>query len=91
MAVDNIVVQPFDEEAWASGHRVADPRLRLQSFLSLRDLNLAFIEALPASALDQPYRHPEEGNLKLAILIKPLAGHDIKHLRQLEQIESRGC
>jgi hypothetical protein len=90
IAVENIVVQPFDEKAWASGYKTADPQLALQSFLSLRDWNLAFVEALPPSAWDKPYRHPEQGDLKFAILIKLLAGHDINHLKQLQQIDSRG-
>lgn len=88
IAVDNVVIQPFDEQAWATGYKAADPRLALQSFLSLRAWNLAFLDALPASAWDRPYRHPEQGDLKFRVLIKLLAGHDINHLRQLQTIEA---
>jgi hypothetical protein len=90
VAVENVLVQPFDEQVWAKAYKVADPRLALRSFLALREWNLAFIKALPAATWDKPYRHPEQGDLKFATLIKLLAGHDLNHLNQLRRILGHG-
>jgi hypothetical protein len=90
VAVDNALVQPFDEQAWAKAYKVADPRMALRTFLALREWNLAFIGALPAWTWDKPYRHPEQGDLKFVDLIKLLAGHDLNHLNQLRRILGHG-
>jgi hypothetical protein len=90
VAEDKVLVQPFDEQVWAKGYKVADPRMALRSFLALREWNLAFVKALPAPTWDKPYRHPEQGDLKFADLIKLLAGHDLNHLNQLRRILGHG-
>ena len=90
IASDNVVVQPFDEQAWARNYAHADAGLALASFLALRNWNLAFLEAVPVAMWEKPYRHPDQGDLKFSILIRLLAGHDINHLNQLKKISGDG-
>lgn len=89
VAMDDAVIQPFDQNAWARGYKAANPRLALPAFLSLRDWNLSFLKDLPPSAWERPYHHPEQGDLTFSILARLLAGHDLNHLSQIEKIAAK--
>lgn len=88
ITVDNIVVQPFDEQKWAERYESADAMVALQSFVALRDWNLTLLDSFPRTAWSKPYRHPEQGDLRFETMIKLFAGHDINHLNQLKAIEA---
>lgn len=90
IAVDNLLVQPFDEKDWSKWYKAADPDPALRSFVASRNWNLEFIERLPTVSWTKPYRHPEQGSMTFDVMVKLLAGHDINHLRQLEIIGGQG-
>jgi hypothetical protein len=86
LAEDHHVVQPFDQNKWASTYGSYEAREALAVFSSLRQWNLKLIGAAPAGALSKPLLHPERGEMTFKVLIETMAGHDLNHLRQLEAI-----
>lgn len=81
--------QAFDHDRWGIRYRRYDsfsPKLALESFCALRLWNLALLETLePADWLKVAY-HPQRGPETLAFIVQMLAGHDLRHLRELEYI-----
>jgi hypothetical protein len=81
-------VQAYDQDAWAAtfdyGHR--DPRKSLESFRILRQANLDVLKAAPQRLWDNYGIHQERGNETIAHIVHMVAGHDLNHLQQVEQI-----
>jgi hypothetical protein len=44
---------------------------------------------LAPAQLDRPFSHPEYGDLTVGWVMAQMAGHDIHHLKQLEEIGRR--
>lgn len=86
LAEDHHVVQPFDQEKWASAYAAYDARAALAVFSAVRQWNLALIKTLKADALKKPVTHPERGAMTLQVILETMAGHDLNHLRQLEAL-----
>jgi hypothetical protein len=86
---DNHVIQPFDQELWAKKYEGVDGALALATFVAVRQWNLALIQGLTPQELARPAFHPERGPEGVGQIIKMLAGHDLNHLSQLEQIPPR--
>jgi DinB superfamily len=86
LAEENYPAQPFDQDRWASRYAGLDGATALRSFVALRAWNLALIRSLRPQDLERPYVHGERGPESVALMIKLLAGHDLNHLAQLEQI-----
>jgi hypothetical protein len=78
------VIQPFDQDAWATGYATVDARLALALFTTVRQWNLAFIKSLPAEAFSKALSHPERGPMTLRTVVETMAGHDLNHLAQLK-------
>jgi uncharacterized damage-inducible protein DinB len=89
LAEDHHVVQPFDQEKWASTYAAYDARAALSTFSTIRDWNLALIRTVTPQALSKPVTHPERGIMTFKILIETMAGHDLNHLRQIEAIRTK--
>jgi hypothetical protein len=90
LAEDRHVIQPFDESTWAKPYASLDARAAADSYVALRRWNLALLETLPKHAFSKPLNHPERGDMVFRDLIATMAGHDLNHLRQLEQISADG-
>jgi hypothetical protein len=86
LSEDHHTVQPFDESAWARRYDDLDVDAALGSFLALRRWNVALFRRLTPADLDREAVHPERGPETLGTIIRLLAGHDLNHLAQLEQI-----
>jgi len=86
LAEDNHVAQPFDQDVWARRYPGLDGGLAGRAFAALRAWNLALIRSLGPADLERPYVHGERGPETVGIIVKMLAGHDLNHLAQLEQI-----
>ena len=82
------VIQPFDQEAWASLYPHMNTNRALDVFRLLRGWNLTFVAALKPDAFSKPVTHPERGEMTVQTLLETMAGHDLNHLRQLETIAS---
>lgn len=83
---ENHVVQPFDQDKWASSYAAYTAQQALRTYAALREWNLVLIRSLTPEQMSKPLRHPERGNMIFRTLIETAAGHDINHLRQLEAL-----
>ena len=85
-AVSSLASIPFEQEAWARPYGMLDAHDALDSFTAIRRWNLLFIRAVGAAAESKPVRHPERGEMTFRTIIETMGGHDINHLRQLENL-----
>jgi len=80
------VLQPFDQEKWATYYAAMAAKDALAAFTALRTWNLKLIEkALPDSE-SKPVTHPERGSMTFKTIVETMAGHDLNHLGQLARI-----
>ncbi len=86
LAEDHHVLQPFDQEKWASPYNGIAAKDALAAFSAFRKWNLQLIaKALPGSA-SKPVTHPERGAMTFQTIVETMAGHDLNHLAQLKRI-----
>jgi hypothetical protein len=78
--------QPFSQDDWLPLDDGADARTALDAYMMLRRMNLAMWRKLTPGQLDRAFHHPEYGELTVSWIMAQMAGHDIHHLKQLEQI-----
>jgi hypothetical protein len=79
-------IQPFDQEIWARSYTRQDAAAAVKACIALRAWNLSFWRTLSAEDLARMAFHPERGDESVETILKLLAGHDLNHLAQLEQI-----
>ena len=91
IAEPNHTIQPFDQELWAKSYAVYGAEQALRTFAALRDWNLALVRSLTPEQLAKSLSHPERGAMTVQTLIETAAGHDINHLRQLENSAARSA
>ena len=89
LAMDDHLIQPFDQERWALPYDSMSAQHALKVFTSVRGWNLAFIKALTAEDLTRKVTHPERGEMTMNTILETIAGHDNNHLRQLEKIAAQ--
>lgn len=89
LAEEKHVIQPFNESAWAKPYPALDAHIAAESFTAVRRWNLALLKTLPPDAFSKPLNHPERGDMVFGDLIATMAGHDLNHFRQLEEISSQ--
>jgi hypothetical protein len=85
---DGIVLQPFDQDVWASIflYALRDAKHSLEVFRVLRENNLMMLKALPRDAWDRHGLHQERGKETVAHVVRMFAGHDTNHVLQIERI-----
>jgi hypothetical protein len=78
----------YDQEKWViSGHYdKRDPRKSVEQFRVLREGNLALLESLRPEQWKHYGVHSERGQESIEHIVRMCAGHDINHVRQIEQI-----
>ena len=91
LAEDGHVIQPFDQEKWASNYAAYDLPGALAAFVALRRWNLALIASLPQAAFARRLTHPQRGEMTFSTLVETMAGHDLNHLQQTETIAARSA
>jgi hypothetical protein len=81
----------YDQDEWLrSGHYdKRDPRQSVEQFRVLREGNLALLESLAPEQWKHHGMHAERGPETIEHIARMFAGHDINHLRQIEQILAR--
>lgn len=89
LSEENHIIQPFDQDKWASVYGAYDAAAALAVFSALRRWNITFIQAAPASAFSRRVTHPERGEMTFKTLVETMAGHDLNHIRQLDAIASK--
>jgi hypothetical protein len=86
LAEDHHVIQPFDQDKWATPYSTVDANEALAAFSILRRWNLLLIDsALPKHA-GKTVTHPERGAMTFATIVETMGGHDLNHIAQLERI-----
>jgi uncharacterized damage-inducible protein DinB len=80
------IIQPFDQDAWAQHYAAYDLLSALDLFRSARNWNLHLFGTLTEAERHRPTTHPERGTMTFWTIVETLAGHDLHHLQQLEQI-----
>jgi len=86
VAETNHRIQPFDQDLWARNYLRQDPAAAVKACVALRGWNLSFWRTLGPEDFARVAFHPERGDESVETILKLLAGHDLNHLAQLEQI-----
>jgi len=86
VAEPNHRIQPWDQDVWARSYQRQDAASAVKACIAARGWNLSFWRTLGPEDLARVAFHPERGDESVETILKLLAGHDINHLSQLEQI-----
>src|SRR5262249_43522030 len=86
LAEDHHVIQPFDQNKWAAPYRTLDPAAALATFEAVRNWNVALLRGVDRPQMSKGVTHPERGEMTFATIVETMAGHDLNHLAQLEEI-----
>ena len=84
---NGVTIQGFDQDVWAefSHYAKQDPRVSLNSFLAERERTIRLLKQVPAELWENYGMHTERGMETLHRIAGMMAGHDVNHLRQIEQ------
>ena len=86
LSTPNYVAQSFDQDQWIARDRSLGGRDALAAFLAMSAMNRAMFESLSAADRAVTLSHPEYGALTVDWIIHQMAGHQIHHWQQLQQI-----
>lgn len=84
LAEPHHVIQPFDQDTWASQYPGFTAEAALDVFTAVRNWNIALIQNAPAEAFSKPVTHPERGQMTFQTIVETMAGHDLNHIQQME-------
>lgn len=90
LTTPGLVVQPFDQDDFMRVDPSSDGRAALDAYTSLRRFALPLIDGLRPDVLGTALRHPEYGDISVGWLLACFAGHELRHLGQLQQIAATG-
>lgn len=82
----NYVVQPFEQDEVLALEGAVDAETALEMYLGLRRFALPLFSSLTAEQLAVTCTHPQMGTLNVRWFLVMLAGHELRHLRQLASI-----
>jgi len=91
LAEPHHVIQPFDQDVWATRYSNADAQSALAVFSAVRLWNLALLDTVSPEEHSKTLNHPERGDMTFQTVIETMGGHDLNHLRQLETIASQSA
>ena len=74
----------YNQDEWIKLPKPSFPEL-LAAYASLRRANVWLVEETPSDQWTKDAIHEERGSESFGLSLKVLAGHDIAHLKQLEQ------
>ena len=78
--------QSFDQDVWMPFDERIDARTGLEVYTSVRRMNLSMWRGLSGEQKNRPFYHPDFGELNVGWIAAQMAGHDIHHLKQFEEI-----
>ncbi len=91
LAEPHHVIQPFDQDVWATRYANLDAQAALAMFAAVRQWNLALLDTVTPAELSKTLNHPERGDMTFQTVIETMGGHDLNHLAQLETIASQAA
>jgi DinB family protein len=82
---DTPAILGMNQDLWVARqqHNEREPSELVETFRTLRELNLAASKRLLPSDLKRTGRHNERGPESLSVMLRMLAGHDVSHLNQI--------
>jgi hypothetical protein len=83
------VIQPFDQDRWATSYGAYDAESAREVFSVVRRWNVRLIASLSEAELAKRVTHPERGEMSVQTIVETMAGHDRNHLVQLEALAGR--
>lgn len=83
-----VLIQPFDQDAWAQHYTNYDLPSALAFFRTHREWNLKLVGGLSKAELASETHHPERGPLTFQTILDTMAGHDLNHLKQVQHLAS---
>jgi DinB superfamily len=88
LAAPGTPIQAYDQDALAIARNYAkhNPRLSLEVFRSIREANLHLYKLLSKEQWEHHGMHAERGEETIERILHMMAGHDLNHLKQIEQI-----
>ena len=89
LAEDHHVIQPFNQDKWAAPYATMDANQALLLFEALRNWNVALLKTVTPAQMQKTVTHPERGTMTFQTIVETMAGHDLNHLKQLEEIANR--
>ena len=81
--------QSFDQDLWMGRESDLSGRTAANAYLATSRMNVALFESLSESELATPFSHPEYGSLTVNWILHQTAGHQLHHLKQLEEISHK--
>jgi hypothetical protein len=87
LSTPGYIAQPFDQDVWMARESGLSGAEALAAFIGVARMNSSFFEGLSPADRQTSLSHPEYGMLTVDWIVHQLAGHQIHHLKQLEQIE----
>src|SRR3954467_11227847 len=81
--------QSFDQDKWMARESATTGHDALDAFAGTAAMNIALFAALSDADRATTLAHPEYGSLTVDWIVHQMAGHQIHHLKQLEQIAGR--
>ncbi len=81
-------IHAFDQDKWADNlsYDSADCRKKLDLFVLLRRENIELLESLTPKQWKRYGMHDERGKETIERMMQMIAGHDINHVRQIEEM-----
>jgi hypothetical protein len=89
LTTPNYAAQSFNQDQWMARESGLDGRAAAEAFLALAAMNTALFAALSPADRETTLSHPEYGALSVDWIVHQMAGHQIHHLKQLEEIATR--
>ncbi len=81
-------IAAYDQNVWArlGDYTAAAPKESLELFRALRKKNLQMLARLTPEEWQHHGVHAERGEMTLRDLVREVAGHDLNHIQQMEEI-----
>lgn len=90
LTVPNYIAQAFDQDAWLAHESTMQGPDALAAFVAVATMNRIFFQSLSPADRQKTMSHPEYGSISVDWVIHAIAGHQINHLLQLEQVAGAG-
>src|SRR5262245_60187752 len=86
LSTPNYVAQAFNQDDWLHRDSTMTGKEALDAFLAVATMNRAMFEGLSAADRAIKLQHPEYGALTVEWILYQMAGHQIHHFQQIQQI-----
>lgn len=87
LSEDQPTILGMDQELWVSSqrHNEQEPAKLVESFCTLRRINLVLWKRMTPADLERTGQHSERGPESLGVMLGMVAGHDLSHVDQIKR------